>query len=63
MWLVVLLLLIFGGEVGAGIALLATPGKTGAEQIIGYALVTSLLVGSREPGSWSESGAPDCSLR
>ena len=45
MWLVVLLFLIFGGEIAAGIALLASPAKTGAEQIIGYALVTSLLVG------------------
>ncbi|MGA8726199.1 MAG: hypothetical protein WB565_14280 [Acidimicrobiales bacterium] len=45
MWLVLLLLLIFGGEIAAGITLLASPAKTGAEQIIGYALVTSLLVG------------------
>lgn len=45
MGLVLLLLLIFGSEMAAGIILLNSSTKTIAEQIIGYALVTSLLVG------------------
>ena len=45
MGLVLLLLLIFGAEIVARIILLASSATAGAEQIIGYALVTSLLVG------------------
>jgi hypothetical protein len=43
--LVILLLIIFGSEIAAGIVLLTGSAKTGAERVIGYALVTSLLVG------------------
>jgi hypothetical protein len=43
--LVVLLLLIFGTELIAGIALLANPASNGSVQSIGYALIGSILVG------------------
>lgn len=41
----VLLLLIFGTEIGAGLALVSDSSRTDAEQIVGYALVSSLIVG------------------
>jgi hypothetical protein len=43
--LVVLLLLIFGTELIAGIALLANSASNGSVQSIGYALIGSILVG------------------
>jgi hypothetical protein len=43
--LIFLLLLIFGTELGSGIAMIASPGSGTALQVIGYALVTSLIVG------------------
>ena len=53
--LVVLLLLIFGTELIAGIVLLARPDSSTSAQVIGYALVTSLLVGVAR--SWELVGA------
>lgn len=53
--LVVLLLLIFGTELIAGIVLLARPNASA--QVIGYALVASLLVGVTR--SWELVGARD----
>ena len=43
--LVVLLLLIFGTELARGVALLVNPASGTSAQVIGYALVASLLVG------------------
>jgi hypothetical protein len=43
--LVTLLLLIFGAELIWGIILIADPRRSSALQVIGYALVTSLIVG------------------
>jgi hypothetical protein len=43
--LITLLLLIFGTELVAGIFAVARPGASNPAEIIGYALVTSLLVG------------------
>ena len=43
--LVLLLLLIFGSELVGGIALLIHPGNSTAVQVIGYATVSSLIVG------------------
>ena len=43
--LVILLLLIFGSELVGGIALLANARNSTAEQVIGYAMVSSLIVG------------------
>jgi hypothetical protein len=43
--LAVVLLLIFGTEIGAGIALIADSSSNTAEQFVGYALVALLLVG------------------
>jgi hypothetical protein len=43
--LVMLLLLIFSTELICGILLLAAPGNNSAVQVVGYALVTSLIVG------------------
>lgn len=43
--LVVLLVLIFGTELIAGIVLVAHPDSSTSAQVIGYALVASLLVG------------------
>jgi hypothetical protein len=43
--LFVLLLLIFGTGVVSGIAVIANPGHAGQVQLIGYALVSSLIVG------------------
>ena len=45
MGLVLVLLLIFGSEITAGVILLVGSAKATAEQVIGYALCTSLLVG------------------
>lgn len=43
--LITLLLLIFGTELVSGIVLIASPGRSSAVQVIGYALAASLLVG------------------
>jgi hypothetical protein len=43
--LIALLLLIFGTELVSGIVLLAAPRRTAPLQVIGYALVTSIIVG------------------
>jgi hypothetical protein len=43
--LIGLLLLIFGTELSSGIAVIADPGRMNPVQLIGYALVTSLIVG------------------
>jgi hypothetical protein len=53
--LVLLLVLVFGTEVGAGIAALASPGHGLAVQLIGYAVVTALLVGIAR--AWELIGA------
>ena len=53
--LVVLLLLIFGTELIAGIVLLASPDSSTSAQVIGYVLVASLLVGVAR--SWELVGA------
>jgi hypothetical protein len=58
--LVVLLLLIFGTELIAGIVLLARPDSSTSAQVIGYALVASLLVGVAR--SWELVGARDTGL-
>jgi hypothetical protein len=55
--LVVLLLLIFGAELIAGIVLLARPDSSSSAQAIGYALVASLLVGVAR--SWELVGERD----
>jgi hypothetical protein len=55
--LVVWLLLIFGTELIAGIVLLARPDSSSSTQVIGYALVASLLVGVAR--SWELVGARD----
>lgn len=60
LWLVALLLLIFGMEVAAGIILLASPGRVGAVQDISYALVTSLMVGIAR--AWELIGERDTGL-
>ncbi len=44
-WLILLLLLIFGTELGSGLAAIASPRNSTALQVLGYALVTSLIVG------------------
>lgn len=58
--LVVLLVLIFGAELIAGIALLARPDSSASAQVIGYALVASLLVGVAR--SWELVGERDTGL-
>jgi hypothetical protein len=58
--LIVLLLLIFGTELVAGIAVLAAPASTTALQAIGYALVTSLIVGIAR--AWELVGERDTGL-
>jgi hypothetical protein len=58
--LVVLLLLIFGTELIAGIVLLTRPDSSTSAQVIGYALVVSLLVGVAR--SWELVGARDRGL-
>jgi hypothetical protein len=58
--LVVLLLLIFSTELIAGIVLLARPDSSTSAQVIGYALVVSLLVGVAR--SWELVGARDTGL-
>ena len=58
--LVVLLLLIFGAELAAGVALLAHPASDTSAQVIGYALVSSLLVGVAR--AWELVGERDTGL-
>jgi hypothetical protein len=58
--LVVLLVLIFGTELIAGIVLLARPDSSTSAQVIGYALVSSLLVGVAR--SWELVGERDTGL-
>lgn len=58
--LVALLVFIFGTELIAGIVLLARPDSSTPAQVIGYALVTSLLVGVAR--SWELVGERDTGL-
>jgi hypothetical protein len=58
--LVVLLLLIFGTELAGGAALLAHPASGTSAQVIGYALVASLLVGVAR--AWELVGERDTGL-
>lgn len=59
--LVALLLLIFGTELVAGIAVLGHPASLTSMQAIGYALVTSLIVGIAR--AWELVGERDTGLR
>lgn len=56
----VLLLLIFGTELTAGIVLVARPDSNESAQLIGYALVASVLVGIAR--AWELVGARDTGL-
>jgi hypothetical protein len=58
--LFILLFLIFGTGVVSGIAVIANPGNTGQLQLIGYALVSSLIVGISR--AWELVGDRDTSL-
>jgi hypothetical protein len=58
--LAVLLVPIFGAELIAGIVLLARPDSSASAQMIGYALVASLLVGVAR--SWELVGERDAGL-
>jgi hypothetical protein len=58
--LVVLLLLIFGAELIAGIALLSQPASQAPAQTIGYALIGSLLVGVAR--AWEIVGEVDTGI-
>lgn len=58
--LIILLLLIFGTELVSGIVALARPGQTGPQDVIGYALVASLLVGISR--AWELVGDIDTGL-
>jgi hypothetical protein len=58
--LVLLLVLIFGTELVSGIALLASPSAGWPAQVIGYALIASLLVGVAR--SWELVGEIDTGL-
>ena len=60
LWLVVLLLLIFGTELIAGIILLADSGRSTPLQLISYALAASLLVGVAR--AWELVGARDTGI-
>jgi hypothetical protein len=60
LWLVVLLLLIFGAELAEGVALVANPARDTSAQLIGYALVASLLVGVAR--AWELVGERDTGL-
>jgi hypothetical protein len=58
--LVILLLLIFGTELAGGAALLADPASGTSAQVIGYALVASVLVGVAR--AWELVGERDTGL-
>jgi hypothetical protein len=58
--LIGLLLLIFGTELVAGITVLAEPASSVSRQVIGYALITSLLVGIAR--AWELVGGRDTGL-
>jgi hypothetical protein len=58
--LVVLLLLIFGAELIAGIVLLGQPASQAPAQVIGYALIASLLVGVAR--AWEIVGEVDTGI-
>jgi hypothetical protein len=58
--LMALLVAIFGTELGAGIALAASPGASAAADAIGYALVASLIVGISR--AWEFVGDIDTGL-
>ncbi|HEY2304439.1 MAG TPA: hypothetical protein VGI05_01015 [Streptosporangiaceae bacterium] len=58
--LVILLLLIFGVELACGIAVIAGPRRSEPVQLIGYALVTSLLVGIAR--AWELVGGVDTGI-
>jgi hypothetical protein len=58
--LVVLLVLIFGTELIAGIGLLARPDSSTSAEVLGYALVTSVLLGVAR--SWELVGERDTGL-
>jgi hypothetical protein len=60
LWLVVLLLLIFGTELVAGIALLADSHRNLPVELISYALAASLLVGVAR--AWELVGARDTGI-
>ncbi|MGH3200249.1 MAG: hypothetical protein ACRDOH_04755 [Streptosporangiaceae bacterium] len=60
LWLVVLLLLIFGTELAAGIVLLADSRRSTPVQLISYALAASLLVGVAR--AWELVGARDTGI-
>lgn len=60
LWLVVLLLLIFGTELAAGIVLLADSRRSTPVELISYALVASLLVGVAR--AWELVGARDTGI-
>ena len=60
--LIILLLLIFGVELACGVAVIVSPHSSEPVQLIGYALVSSLLVGSRGRGNssvaWTRALSP-----
>jgi hypothetical protein len=58
--LIGLLLLIFGTELVCGIIVLADPGQITAVQVIGYALITSVIVGIAR--AWELVGERDTGL-
>ena len=59
--LLILLLLIFGAELASGIALIADSHRSTPLQIIGYAMVSSLLVGIAR--AWELVGNRDTGIR
>jgi hypothetical protein len=59
--LLILLLLIFGAELASGIAVIADSHRTTPLQIIGYAMVSSLLVGIAR--AWELVGNRDTGIR
>jgi hypothetical protein len=58
--LIGLLVLMFGAELVAGIAVLADPASTMSLQVIGYALITSMIVGIAR--AWELVGGRDTGL-
>jgi hypothetical protein len=59
--LLILLLLIFGAELASGIAVIADPTRSTPLQVIGYAMVSSLLVGIAR--AWELVGNRDTGIR
>jgi hypothetical protein len=58
--LITLLMLIFGTELASGIVVIANPRSGGAVQVIGYALISSLIVGISR--AWELVGDRDTGL-